>query len=292
MNEIVITHVIKPSSELLMVMHELTAALSEAARAVQRSREYQGAGDVKIAQDDAAPSREATKAQDGPPEPIREAKDQDADLARPPASIHKAPVPEPAGRSAPTQGGIGMIEPQAPKPAATDHPPEMVQPPIAAGTHPRADWNPAWATPERRAALIKMYGANVRLPVIKEELEKLPGSHLPSPASIQNFATQVLHARRDPSLATFTRSPPVPPPDPELLRIRANSANFAKAMTLPKKETLDTSAPIPVDFGTARAKAASWGLEFRTWSDLALLNEKAHRIGHRLFCQEPTGRLA
>lgn len=202
----------------------------------------------------------------------REAKRQARLAAAAAKDTPKASWPGSTGAPVAAQNG-GTNEPPTPTPAAGGSPPH------------RTDWSdPKWCTPERRAALIRMYQSNVRLPVIKQELEKLSGSHLPSAASLQTFAIQVLRVKRDKSIPTFKRSAPVPPTD-GAARIRANSDAFARAMTLPK-QPIDVSTPIPVDFQTASAKAATWGLEFTSWADLTALNEKAHRIGHRPFCQE------
>lgn len=300
MSEIVITHIVKPSAEAMLAAAELTAALHRLADAMSESgirnarmaEMDQLIGAVRANQHFTTPIPESPLSE---PSALVSAKGSGAsvrdlttkEIVAASAMLDKAlepkaPLPEPSTPAMAAQNGgagKGTIEPEAPKPAVA-----VILPPTTAG---RPDnWSPAWATPERRTALAKMYRANVRWLVIREELNRLPGPPLPALLTpIRMFVTENLRIERD--VPAPKRSGPLH--HPSQATIRQNSDAFAKAMTAPK-QPIDVSTPIPVDLATARAKAATWGVEFNGWADLAALNEKARRIGHRPFAEEQRSR--
>lgn len=293
MSEIVITHIVKPSADAMLVAAELTAALHRLADAMSES----GVRNAHLAEMDQligavrANQHYVTPIPESPlsgPSALVSAKDSGAsvrDLATKEivaasamldkALEQKAPPPSQAVASAAPGVAKARSNPEAPKPAVA-----VILPPTTAS---RPDnWNPAWATPERRTALAKMYRANVRWPVIREELNRLPGPPLPALLTpIRMFVTEHLRVERD--VPAPKRSAPIH--HPSQATIRQNSDAFAKALRLPT-QPIDVSTPIPVDLATARAKAATWGVEFNGWADLPALNEKARRIGHRPFAEE------
>ena len=109
-----------------------------------------------------------------------------------------------------------------------------------------------WCTPERKAFLRKAYPSPEHTPAsMQAALAAYDGPSLPSWDNIGSYCLNVLKIRRP--------RPPAP-----------------------------STAPIVVDATTLRAKAATWGIVWNLSRDapealLALVNEKAARIGHPPF---------
>lgn len=131
---------------------------------------------------------------------------------------------------------------------------------------PEAVASKVWYTEERKAKLRAMYPSSSTPAEIMTALRALPGPALPVWGTIQTYAIQSLRIHRK--------------------EAPAGTSRLAHAMTIPGNTPIDLSKPIPVDFGTARAKASLWGVDFKAWSDLAALNQHALRIGHPQFIRE------
>lgn len=145
---------------------------------------------------------------------------------------------------------------------------EQAKPPLpqnAPVTSPRPAAG-SWISPERDALALRLYNDGVATKVIFEQVIALPG---PIPSSIATVMTRInsLGGRR----------PSQPAPDPP----QTKNEVMARIGALPAPAS--ARPPITTDLNTIIAKAATWGIQARTWDDLPRINEHASRIGHPQF---------
>lgn len=256
MSGITIIVELKPSSELMLLGDALVRAMTEMAEAI-KSRTAQPIG-ASIPEG----ARPLTRAEiaDLPEALVSELRNIEPET----------PLPDRASPPAAVLGTAEGIEQKVASPVAASTSGVTIGDAIKLKEH--------WATPERKAHLVRWYPTSVSTDSIVGGLSKLPGSELPPWNVISMYAVNVLKLKsgRKPVADNSGITKKVD------RGIEVASDAFARAMRLPTG-TPDTKTPIIADIVTIRARVAPWGIQFNGPEDLAAVNEKAQRIGHRPF---------